>query len=168
MKVNMRLLNLKKYIIIFGLLIISSTSVLLVAAETTITDGDSYIIVDITDAFYTNADDNLDGIENDVLTLFTLDINQGEDYLCFTLHFSLTLPSGTKYFYHYLIDTNASHLSPTMYFYNHATESGWYDVRIWIVLFSNTISWGTEGYTFDPPGGSPGTDPPMATLDLGV
>ena len=72
----------------------------------------------------------------------------------------LELPSGLTYDYYYNMDTSEEEYSYIMYFYHHATESGWYTVDIYCLLFDGRhIGFGIESYTFDPPGETEGVPP---------
>lgn len=149
-------------ILFFLLIFLSMVVVYQVVGSVTIGSGDSQLTITITDAFYTDLEQS--GVENDVVSHFTLELTNEEEIQRFFLYITLRLPSGTEYSYWYYISTNQS-LEATMNFYNHATESGWYDLKILGILLDRPISCGLESYTFDPPG-SGGGDPAGVTLVL--
>lgn len=130
---------------------------------TSSTNGDSSISVSILDAYYANLDNG--SIENDVFTQFTLEISHDSSCAYCVLYISLVLPSGNQFTYYYIVITKSTNSIGLLYFYNHATESGWYKVRIFGVLITrNQISSCLASYSFDPPGGTPGDDPHSVSL----
>lgn len=135
----------------------------LVVGATTIENESVVITIAIQNAYYFDADG--DGKENDVAVDFLLDIhrkNGKKNTVHFDLYAELILPSGISYLYLFKV-TSSAHVQaqPTAYFYNHATEPGWYCIELTGVLYRGTpqYSIGTESYYFDPPGGTTGTDP---------
>ena len=75
---------------------------------------------------------------------------------------SLTLPSGICYCYLFKVTSSYDvRAYPTVYFMDHATESGWYLLEMTCILNLGHpgASSGTESFHFDPPGGTEGTDP---------
>ncbi|MHA1772052.1 MAG: hypothetical protein ACTSYL_07375 [Candidatus Thorarchaeota archaeon] len=114
------------------------------------------VTVHVLDAFYTDADD--DGYEDDVIAYFDIHLDGAQRYN-FDIYPALTLPSGTSYLYGYTINTRLSDLHCTMYFYDHATESGNYTFSVDVILYTGGVASGQVQYVFDPPGGSGDADP---------
>ncbi|MHA1911669.1 MAG: hypothetical protein ACTSYA_08235 [Candidatus Kariarchaeaceae archaeon] len=147
-----------------ALLLVVILPILSVKSETTIDIGDISMTINIYDAYY--CDLQGDGREDDVVAKFTIDIENEEDkYFLFITKIVLELPSGYKYNYYYNMDTSEEEYDYTMNFNNHATESGWYTVDIFCLLFDGRhIGFGLESYTFDPPGDADGGEPPTVEL----
>jgi hypothetical protein len=126
------------------------------AKSMTVANSSGSVNVNIDDAYYT--DYSGDGIEDDVVVHFTFVINQGSR-AHFEAYFTLTLPSGASFMYGYIINTRLSELEGTIVFYHHATEPGYYNIKIDLILRSGGVTHGSTDYDFDPPGQSPGGDP---------
>lgn len=150
----------KNFLLIF-LFILVFIPINLTQSLTQVESDGTTVIIQITDAYYFAADK--DDLENDVATEFTLDVfSRAKNSVNFYLLVRLTLPSGIDYEYLYKVFSPCkASASPIVYFYNHATEEGWYCVEITAILAKgNQISGiGTETVFFDPPGGTGGTDP---------
>ncbi len=116
------------------------------------------IDVEVIFANYTALED--DGYENDVYAEVKVYLYGGETYT-FDYEITLTLPSGTSYTYLFIITTNIEDLLIYNFFFNHATESGWYTIDVNVLLHTGGQSTDSHTYTFDPPGGSPGSEPDM-------
>lgn len=131
----------------------------------TITSRDITVELTISDAYYTDADD--DTFADDVVANFELEIDS-EKLTKLSLIFELTLPSGLEYSYSYYLKLAPDDYKGTMTFYNHATEAGWYLLTITCILLEhNALAYGSETLLFDPPtGGEPGDDPPTVSLLL--
>jgi len=129
------------------------------ASETTTIENNGIIMtITIVDAYYTALDP--DGLEDDVVSHFTLNFESDNfDDIFYDLDISLILPSETSFDYHYDLSTSVFDLSYTIYFYNHATENGWYTVQITGTIFQGGYATDTVDFTFDPPGGTPGGNP---------
>ncbi len=125
-------------------------------ATTQSTNEQVSITLEITDAYYCDADD--DGLEDDVVGFFDITLS-GQSRYTFDVYTSLTLPSGTVYSYAYVVNTRLELLHCVMYFYNHATESGDYTFSVEIVSYTGGVAYCAAEYTFDPPGGSGDADP---------
>ncbi len=128
------------------------------ASSTTISSTNNQVSVSLSilHANYTDADD--DGYADDVVAYFDIELDGGMRYNL-DVYPSLTLPSGTKYTYAYVISTRLELLHCTMYFIDHATESGDYIFSVEIVSYTGGIACGYAEYVFDPPGGSGDADP---------
>lgn len=129
-----------------------------VSAQVTINsvNDQASVTVDIIDAYYTDADD--DGFEDDVVAHFDIHLS-GKQRYNMDIYPSLILPSGTSYDYGYTINTRLTTLHCTMYFYDHATESGDYTFHVDVILYTGGVASGQVDYVFDPPGGSGDADP---------
>lgn len=120
------------------------------------------ISVNITNAEYNDADGDLSS--DDIVGWFTILLSGAQKYTL-TISVTLELPSGTKYSYSYIIITVLQTLQCTMYFYDHAYESGDYVFGVEAVLRTGGLSYCSEEFVFDPPGGSGNTDP-CAVLEV--
>ncbi len=141
-------------------MMVGSISALPVVTASTVTvqstNDQVTIKVQILDAYYTDADG--DGNEDDVIAYFDLSF-EGNARYNIDVYPSLTLPSGSEYTYAYVINTRLSIVHCTMYFYNHALESGDYIFSVQVVSYIGGVVSGTASYVFDPPGGSGDADP---------
>ena len=151
---------------IFGivLLIITifvlNTSTLSVLAD----DDDVSVTLVIDDAYYCDADS--DGVEDDVVIHFTLDIDveDWQDIKFYRIIARLSLPSGYMYRYYYYLSSRPSDQS-TLFMYNHATESGWYTIELGCTVISDEgTARSTDSLIFDPPEGIGGTEPPITRM----
>lgn len=141
-----------------------------IAAETLIFNNEVIVCIDIDNAYYFSADS--DNIENDIATHFTITVEPRYYFnpratVNFYLLVGLTLPSGRYYEYLFLVTSPIVCVAtPTAYFFNHASESGWYLVEITGILLTGDPYYaiGTEACCFDPPGGTDGTDPLTCTI----
>ncbi len=104
------------------------------------------------------ADTDGDMVMNDAIVWFDI-LLSGDTRYTLTLILSLTLPSGKSYSYTYIIITSYSVLHCTMYFYDHATEPGYYLFNATAILRSGGRCVSSVEYQFDPPGGSGDIDP---------
>ena len=125
-----------------------------VGSMSTVQDVDASVV--IVSAYYTDAEG--DDCENDVIARFNIVLNGAQRYNL-DLSISLKLPSGEVFNYYYSIDACISTLRCTMYFYDHATESGDYVLNIGVQVNNCGSSSDSTEYIFDPPGGSGDTDP---------
>ena len=96
-----------------------------------------------------------DGYEDDVYINVTIDLSGGNVYN-FDYYLTLTLPSGLSYTYGYSFVTDYDRLVIHHYLMGHATEPGWYDVDIDIIMKTGGIYHTAAYYIFDPPGGQAG------------
>lgn len=141
--------------LIFSSIVITYSKV---SSEVEIEGESIELEIEITNAYYTAT--NKDKIENDVIAHFNIDVDSEDDYAFFEIIVALILPSGLSFAYEYAFNIeDDSFLEATMYFYNHATEPGWYIVEITGIITDETITTGVESYTFDPPGESGDSDP---------
>jgi hypothetical protein len=109
----------------------------------------------ITDSFYTDLDnDNV----LDVVTLFDISFI-GRHHHTVRIDVFLVLPSGYTFYYKWILGTKLSEASYKIRFYDHAIESGWYNLIIFAWYFTGGRSTGIANYDFDPPGGAGGGDP---------
>ncbi len=145
-------------ILLLSVLIIAASSTVAYASSVTVRSSNRQVSVtlSIVEAFYTDADG--DGYEDDVVGYFDIFLGGRQRY---TMDISpaLTLPSGESYTYLYTVNTRLSTLHCTMYFYDHALESGNYTFSVDIVLYTGGVAAGQTHYSFDPPGGSGDADP---------
>lgn len=118
--------------------------------------SDAMVYIDITTAYY--ADLEGDGLENDVFVGVRLTFEGASTYN-FDYYIFLTLPSGAEFGYMFSAATRMEVLNIDNYFWNHATESGWYEVAVYMVLRTGGAQVISESLIFDPPGGSGGADP---------
>lgn len=114
------------------------------------------IAITILSACYTDADG--DGYEDDVVGYFDIYLSGASRYRL-DIYPSLTLPSGRTYTYGFSVSTRLSVLHCTMYFYDHAVESGWYSFSVGVVSYTGGSAYWVEEYVFDPPGGYGDQDP---------
>jgi len=119
------------------------------------------VTLTITDAFYTD----LDGDEVlDIVSYFDLQfIGVGRHVI--TIDVYLTLPSGSTFYYEWLITTSLESITCRINFFDHALETGIYKLTIDVFLPKGGLDTGTCEYEFDPPGSSGGGDP-LATIDV--
>jgi len=145
-------------ITVISILLISSVFFTSFSAQaiSTVEAESSTIIIEIKNAYYCDADNGLE--ENDIVVDFDLYVKTS-CILYFELYFRLILPSGNSYIYGYGVLTIENYLNCSFYFYNHATESGWYTVEIVGVIYQQPIAIGVDSYSFDPPGETEGSEP---------
>ncbi len=138
-------------------LIVAGLAPLAIGNSVQVANNSQSITVVITDAYYTAVGE--DGIEDDVVIHFSIDMYREGGRGHFNLYFQLTLPSGRMVEYGYLINTAYTSLEGIMIFHNDATESGMYNIRIIVQLFSGGAASGDADHDFDPPGETSGGDP---------
>ncbi len=160
--------NLAYLLVVVGLILIVSNS--------TVAEAEYYSInmdLEITDSYYTNIEDDKNKPDDDIIIDFEVNLefyqyfyeddnnNFIGTYTLFQVKFKvqLILPSGFVYEYSFLLYISVGNSEFRIYLYNHATESGWYIVKIWGVLRYTHISVYDE-MIFDPPGQTGDTDPP--------
>ncbi|RMG34074.1 MAG: hypothetical protein D6732_11010 [Methanobacteriota archaeon] len=120
--------------------------------------SETSISVAILFANYTDLDE--DGYMDDVYAEVSIDLYGGVAYT-FEYYVTLTLPSGLNFSYLFIISTNYQSFTIYNFFYDHATESGWYTLNIDATLNNGGRSTATSTLIFDPPGGSGGSDPDL-------
>ncbi len=126
-------------------------------------DENTYVQFYIVDAYYTDAEG--DGLENDVISDFFMRIITAYSSIHLLISIYLELPSTTSYTYDYTFRLGTGDYDLRMYFYNHATESGWYIVTITVTVMSKfQLMSGYESLVFDPPGQHEGTEPLIGQL----
>ncbi len=145
-------------VLVLSLVVLSASTTLAFASTVTVQSTNDQVSVTLTilDAFYTDADG--DGYEDDVVGYFDIHL-YGRPRYTLDIYPSLVLPSGTTHTYLYTINTRLDTLHCTMYFYDHALESGNYTFAVEIVLYTGGVTAGEANYLFDPPGGSGDADP---------
>ncbi|MHA1225697.1 MAG: hypothetical protein ACTSPV_03035 [Candidatus Hodarchaeales archaeon] len=151
-----------KIILIFFLLLYSSNMIFLSQGSVDFNDDNEISDIQIVEAFYADLDNQ--GLPNDILSHFIIEFEDDDNYSFIILFISLTLPSGTQFQYSYLIITDLPGIYVSLYFYNHASESGWYNLKISALLLGSKSHWISDSLTFDPPGGDPGEVPPSTEL----
>ena len=109
------------------------------------------VLITIVDALYTDLDD--DGLEDDVFASVDLSLICGNRFNL-EYYITLTLPSGLSFTYGYMINTRLDSFTMQNNFYNHAIESGDYQIDVYIVLKTGGISFSHNSVIFDPPGGT--------------
>ncbi|MCF2144816.1 MAG: hypothetical protein K9W42_14055 [Candidatus Heimdallarchaeota archaeon] len=161
-------MRMKKILLLTFIAFLAVTPLSLAKGRTVVSNGVFQVTIEITNAYYFAAD--ADGIENDIAAEFTLNVEHEGMYCCmnkvvdFYLLASLKCPSG--YYHDYLfqficvLDTYAT---PTIYFYNHAGEAGWYQVILtcYLPYYANYYVYGSDCFAFDPPGGDEGAGGPL-------
>ena len=114
------------------------------------------IQVQILDAWYEDNDNT--GIADDVIVILRFDLSGASTYtLEYTIH--LELPSGRTFSYRVGITAQLNSFNITNYFWDHATEPGWYTVRLSAKMNTGGPQFVQESFIFDPPGhddGDPG------------
>ncbi|MFX0204783.1 MAG: hypothetical protein ACFFDT_02270 [Candidatus Hodarchaeota archaeon] len=151
-------MSLKKILVLFLLLIAFSTTVPILGCNTIFLrsiNRRNRATLTITDSFYTDLD-NDDVL--DIVTLFDLSF-QGRHRHTVRIDVFLILPSGYTFYYKWILGTKLSEKSYKIRFYDHAIESGWYNLIIATRYFTGGLSTGVANYDFDPPGGAGGGDP---------
>ena len=115
-------------------------------------------------AGYLDLDD--DTHEDDVLIVFRIELKgfSAQDFengVSFGLSLQLVLPSGKDFKYLYFNETHLQEFYVRANLYNHATESGWYEVRTLAFYGNHNPNKPVLLYffEFDPPGGQTGDDP---------
>ena len=164
---NVILMNKRLYgLLLLGVLILIP-SVLITQARVF---KNPLIDITITDAYYTDYGRSITNIENDIVVNFDVELTKELDINSnakvpnqLKLKCYLFLPSGKIFIYGFNLVTKESFLSLRLVFYNHATEPGWYTIEIHGSYFK-TETVAVDSLTFDPPGGTDGTDPPSIML----
>ncbi|RMG30435.1 MAG: hypothetical protein D6732_16225 [Methanobacteriota archaeon] len=111
----------------------------------------SSVTATIMDAYYTDADGG--GVPNDVVVIIHFAIQGGGTLNGLTYTVDLALPSGKTYVGYVLIVTNMAQVTATNFFYNTATESGWYSTSVHATLNGDPNISDSDHMIFDPPGG---------------
>ncbi|MHA1303530.1 MAG: hypothetical protein ACTSPI_07500, partial [Candidatus Heimdallarchaeaceae archaeon] len=155
--------SFKKLTIVLLVFLSLVSNYTLISATTIVQNSKLRLTITITYAYYTDAND--DGFEDDIIMDFIINITKLDKEIRFAefdLIISLTLPSGFKFDYNYNICTYKMLLNCTMFFYNHATESGDYIGQVTGILYDDneSVITGVETYIFDPPGESGDVNPP--------
>jgi hypothetical protein len=122
---------------------------------------DATITLTIDDACYLDLDG--DSKENDVYVRLKFELDWSW-YYEFYYYIELTLPSGESFAYLVWVWTVLDVLYLHNLFYNHATESGDYQVYVEALLVVPDIAFDIEEYVFDPPGGSEGDKPRFTVI----
>lgn len=148
--------------------------------------------LDIHDAYYLNLETDKSTIENDIITYFSIELkivdeeddeeedeqdDENEDYefvypsirstetkvFLIYLTVKLQLPSKHTFEYELKISAKLGLNEYGIYFYNHATESGWYIVSI-SSYYQKASIYAYDEFVFDPPGGTDGGEPPSIQI----
>jgi hypothetical protein len=121
-------------------------------------DKANSLSVSIQSASYLDLDNDM--IEDDILTVFTLDVSDGAWMSQWTLiSMELELPSGYTFGCNLLVIGYYSRLCLTLGWYNTAIEAGWYTFSVSAcMLGANTHTSSYDSMVFDPPTeGGPGS-----------
>jgi hypothetical protein len=122
----------------------------------------------INHAYYYDLD--FDGVEDDVLTIITIETVSGNPLLMINDVFEyLTLPSGLTYYVSVSIQGNYNHVLLIIEWFNVATETGWYDLLVCVDCYClHGYYYLEDSLEFDPPD-SEGPDGamPRAEVSLG-
>ncbi len=118
------------------------------------------VTLTITDAYYTNLDNDE---VYDIVALFDLNYNSNHQNVI-KIDVYLTLPSGYVFSYKWIINNKLLKNSYQIHFFDHALESGFYNLTIRVKLLSGGVDTGVVDYEFDPPGGSGGGGPLAALV----
>ncbi len=123
------------------------------------------IQVNMWEAYYADADN--DGAADDIVVKYniTIPFNTGDKYTI-ELYCKLILPSGAEYIHEVAIVTTAES-TVTQYWFNAASESGWYTYSVYAYTIDSSLNPGYNEIIFDPPGGDPG-DPLVDTTVIGT
>ncbi len=153
------MLKFSRRIIVFGILMILTFGMISINSQSITVRNDQFEMeLTITDAYYDALD--ADDIADDVIILFNIYLFNNKTSIKFELNFTLTLPSGRFVHYSYNISSDASVIDGTMYFFNEATEAGFYNIKIDLTLLSGVVTSGVVSHDFDPPGETAGGIPP--------
>lgn len=121
------------------------------------------LIVSLFDGAYGDYDH--DGHEDDVECYMTIQYLTEETRNKYKVAVHLTLPSGTTYDYGFFVNTVYSKLTFRLLFYNHARESGDYNVTVELLYQVPGLYYDTADIIFDPPTEQiPDTEPPSFTV----
>ncbi len=118
------------------------------------------VTLTITDAYYTDLDN--DEVLDIVAFFDLLYDNSHQNILKINVY--LTLPSGYEFSYKWIINNKLLKHSYQIHFYDHALESGFYNLTISVKLLSGGVDTGVADFEFDPPGGSGGGGPCAALV----
>lgn len=153
--------NLVKIFIVFFLLFSLQT------AHTNpvfIANSNHSVKLEIIDAYYDSL--NQDSLMNDVVIAFSIEktLWNSNQTLAVLLNFTLTLPSGYQAIFECQFTTDADYILGVLYFYDKATEPGWYNINIDMTLHVDEVIKGTTTVDFDPPGEGIGAPPPPKVI----
>ena len=119
-------------------------------------------LLDLTwhDAYYTDLEN--DNANDDIVARLYVEIYDPRVYagmLTFDIYLTLELPSGMQYSYHFhFTNWDTDGFLFTVYFHNHATESGWYTIHA--IGSIDDIPYAIHTWIkFDPPGSGKPKDP---------
>jgi len=163
-------------------LVLALTASAAASTQLTVNNQNLKIDVHITNGYYTDAQG--DGLQNDVITEFTMNLTASTtvyDALqnasnSFAMTLQITEPSGLNFTYAYnqslifqLVTNTTALLSQSLslhikvYFWDHAIESGDYIFTVSISLAGSQNLNNSADLVFDPPGGTGGS-PPTPTI----
>ncbi len=152
-------MKITKYI----MLLLLTTSLLLIPGayadknSVNTSSVDTMVNITISEAYYADLDN--DGYEDDVFVETQLAFTGSSSSYNFDYYIVLTLPSGLSYTYSFAASSKVDFLTIGNYFWSHASEAGWYNVDIHIVMRTGGVALTSESLIFDPPGGTGGADP---------
>ena len=117
-------------------------------------------------AYYHDLD--ADGHSDDILTVLQITSASGEiEFMYTNLYQAITLPSGVTYYFVTMIIGFYSSLKITSYWYDLATESGWYTFTAAAESLSSNGYYQTYTmYSFDPPDEGPEGGMPRVEIFL--
>lgn len=151
-------MSFKKLFFLFFLIIASSTVVPVLGNNSvtlTSKNGRNEVFLTISSVYYTNLDNDT---ILDVVALYDLFFDSSNRHTV-RLDVYLTLPSGYKLSYMWIIGTKQQEFSSQIRLYDCVLESGDYLFTIKAKLLTGGVSTGIADYIFDPPGGSGGGNP---------
>ncbi len=147
-----------------GVLIILLSMFFMLNSIQTASAALDWLDISINHAFYYDLDDDLS--EDDILIDLTFEVRDGikspstSDYII-----TLTLPSGFQYILILTIIGKYRIFEMTMLWYDTATETGWYNVRVDAFgYYGYSTGYSMADYDFDPPTGSGGGEPYLEIL----
>ncbi len=143
-----------------GIIIIVFMSVLLLSTPQGVSATHDKFEVVIEEASYGDFDN--DTYEDDVVVIFTCRVLDGAKSPAKTdVYFTLTLPSGKQHFALVTIVGKYSEITLGMYWFNVATEPGWYNIAADAYTYGGPDARTSDSdvLIFDPPTGSGNGDP---------
>ena len=147
-----------------GLLVVILSMFLMLNSIQTCSAAIDWLDISIDHAYYYDLDEDM--AEDDILVDLTFAVKLGykspsiSDYVI-----TLTLPSGFRYILFLTIIGKYRELQLRMFWYDTATEPGWYNVKVEAFAYGGySAGYSTTDYDFDPPTGSGGGEPYIEIL----